>query len=54
MDKVLGSGNVDEKYATEIEPIKNSLRLRYVKENTFLLDIRILVETAFSLIGIKT
>ena len=53
MDKVLGSGNVDEKYATEIEPIKNSLRLRYVKENTFLLDIRILVETAFSLIGIK-
>ena len=53
MDKVLGSENVDEKYATEIEPIKNSLRLKYVKEKTFLLDIRILVETAFSLIGIK-
>lgn len=53
MDKVLGSGNVDEKYAKEIEPIKNSLRLRYVKEKTFLLDIRILVETAFRLIGIK-
>ena len=53
MDKVLGSENVDEKYATEIEPIKNSLRLKYVKEKNFLLDIRILVETAFSLIGIK-
>lgn len=53
MDKVLGSVNVDEKYAKEIEPIKNSLRLRYVKEKTFLLDIRILVETAFRLIGIK-
>ena len=53
MDKVLGSGNVDEKYAKEIEPIKNSLRLRYVKEKTFLLDIRTLVETAFRLIGIK-
>ena len=53
MDKVLGSENVDKKYATEIEPIKNSLRLKYVKEKNFLLDIRILVETAFSLIGIK-
>ena len=53
MDKVLGSKNVDKKYATEIEPIKNSLRLKYVKEKNFLLDIRILVETAFSLIGIK-
>ena len=53
MDKVLGSKNVDEKYASEIEPIKNSLRLRYVKEKNFLLDIRILIETVFSLIGIK-
>ena len=53
MDRVLGSKNVDEKYATEVEPIKNSLRLKYVKEQNFLLDIRILVETAFSLVGIK-
>jgi lipopolysaccharide/colanic/teichoic acid biosynthesis glycosyltransferase len=53
MDKVLGSQNVDEKYATEIEPIKNILRLRYVKEQSFSLDIRILIETLFSLIGIK-
>ena len=53
MDKVLGSKNVDEKYATEIEPIKNLLRLRYIKEKNFLLDIRILVETVFSMIGIK-
>ena len=40
------------KISKEIEPIKNSLRLRYVKEK-LLLDIRILVETAFRLIGIK-
>ena len=53
MDKVLGSKNVDEKYATEIEPIKNLLRLRYVKEKNFLLDIRILIETVFSMMGIK-
>ena len=53
MDNILGSKNVDEKYATEIEPIKNLLRLKYVKEQNFLLDIRILIETVFSMIGIK-
>lgn len=53
MDKVLGNENVDKKYADEIEPIKNLLRLKYVKEKSFLLDLRIIVETAFSLIGIK-
>ena len=53
MDKVLGSKDVNEKYATEIEPVKNLLRLKYVKERSFILDIRILTETIFSLIGIK-
>ena len=53
MDKVLGSKNVDKKYATEIEPIKNSLRLKYVKEKNFLLDIRIIIETVFSIVGLK-
>ena len=53
MDNVLGNQNVDEKYASEIEPIKNLLRLRYVKEKNFLLDIRILIETIFSIVGLK-
>ena len=44
MDKVLGSVNVDEKYAKEIEPIKNSLRLRYVKEKTFYLILEYLLK----------
>jgi lipopolysaccharide/colanic/teichoic acid biosynthesis glycosyltransferase len=52
MDKVLGTGDVDAKYAEEIEPVKNVLRLRYVKEASLLLDLRILVETAFKLVGI--
>lgn len=52
MDKILGSGDVDAKYATEIEPVKNVLRLRYVKEASLLLDLRILIETAFKLIGV--
>jgi lipopolysaccharide/colanic/teichoic acid biosynthesis glycosyltransferase len=52
MDKVLGSGDVDAKYAKEIEPVKNVLRLRYVKEASLFLDLRILVETAFKLVGV--
>lgn len=53
MDTVLGSGDVDTKYATEIEPVKNVLRLRYVREASLLLDIRIIVETAFKLVGVS-
>ena len=53
MDKVLGHGNVERKYETEIEPVKNLLRLKYVKERSFLLDMRILIETLFSIVGIK-
>jgi lipopolysaccharide/colanic/teichoic acid biosynthesis glycosyltransferase len=52
MDQVLGTGDVDAKYAKEIEPVKNVLRLRYVKEASLLLDLRILIETGFKLVGI--
>ena len=53
MDRILGHGCVDEKYETEIEPVKNLLRLKYVKEQSFFLDMRILIETLFSIVGIK-
>jgi lipopolysaccharide/colanic/teichoic acid biosynthesis glycosyltransferase len=52
MDKILGSGDVDAKYAKEIEPVKNVLRLQYVNEASLFLDLRILVETAFKLVGV--
>ena len=52
MDTLLGSGDVDVRYQKEIEPVKNKLRLRYVKERSFLLDLRILVETAFKIFGV--
>lgn len=51
MDSVLGTGDVDTRYVAEVEPVKNMLRLRYVNEKSYLLDIRILVETFFKLIG---
>jgi lipopolysaccharide/colanic/teichoic acid biosynthesis glycosyltransferase len=54
MDKVLGSGDVDARYAREIEPVKNMLRLRYVKEASFFLDLRILVESAFKFVGVAS
>ena len=53
MDSILGEGDVDEKYALEIEPVKNEMRIRYVREASFMLDLRILIETAFRVIGVR-
>lgn len=53
MDAILGSKNVDKKYLDEIEPIKNKLRIRYVREMGLFLDLRILLETIFKLMGIN-
>jgi len=53
MDSALGSKDVDKKYLENIEPIKNQLRIRYVKEMNFLLDLRIMLETLCKLIGVN-
>lgn len=53
MDQTLGDVDVDKKYESEVEPIKNILRIRYVQERTFLMDTRILIETACNLGGVK-
>lgn len=53
MDKTLGDGDVDLVYMKKIEPLKNKLRLRYVEEASMMLDVRIMIETAFTIIGIK-
>jgi lipopolysaccharide/colanic/teichoic acid biosynthesis glycosyltransferase len=52
MDAVLGTGDVDARYQAEIEPIKNQLRIRYVRDQSYLLDLRILIETACKLVGL--
>ena len=54
MDSVLGADNPDAIYAEQVEPVKNILRLRYVDNVSFLLDLRILTETVGLLIGIKS
>ena len=45
MDSTLGYGDVDRKYFDEVEPQKNILRIRYVKEQSFFTDMKILFKT---------
>ena len=54
MDVVLGSGDVDHKYETEIEPKKNELRLLYIKKASLVFDLKILFYTFAKLIKIPT
>jgi lipopolysaccharide/colanic/teichoic acid biosynthesis glycosyltransferase len=54
LDKILGDNQVDEKYLKEIEPEKNKLRIKYVKEQSFLTDVKILFKTVCMLLKIKS
>jgi len=45
LDEILGDGEVDEKYFREVEPEKNRLRIRYVKECSLWVDLRIILQT---------
>ena len=53
MDKILGSKDVDKYYEKEIEPKKNILRLNYIYQISFFLDLKILFLTFLTLIKIK-
>ena len=53
MDAVLGTTNVDKYYEDNIEPKKNKLRLQYVKNISFILDMKILLFTLLTLLGLK-
>lgn len=53
MDKILGSGDVDKKYSEEVEPLKNKLRLEYVNNMSFLLDMKIIILTILKILRIK-
>jgi len=54
LDKILGDEKVDEKYLKEIEPEKNRLRLKYVKEQSFWIDMKIIAKTIVTLLRIKS
>lgn len=53
LDALLGDKNVDEKYITEIEPLKNKLRIKYVKEISLWVDVKIFFLTIVQLFKIK-
>ena len=42
---VLGNDAPDHVYETQVRPIKNALRVKYVRERSFLEDLRIIVRT---------
>lgn len=52
MDATLGDGDVDRKYLEEVEPQKNALRIRYIKERSFSTDMKILFKTLTKLLKI--
>lgn len=54
LDKLLGDQQVDEKYLREIEPEKNRLRMKYAKEASFLVDMKILFMTLIQMLRINS
>jgi lipopolysaccharide/colanic/teichoic acid biosynthesis glycosyltransferase len=53
LDEILGDDNVDKKYANEIEPKKNNLRIQYAKNHNFWIDMKIIFMTCLGIFGIK-
>ena len=53
LDEILGDDNVDKKYANEIEPQKNNLRIQYAKNHNFWVDMKIIFMTCLRIFGIK-
>ena len=54
LDKILGDENVDDKYQTEVEPEKNKLRLKYVRERSLSTDFKIIFLTISKLFKIRS
>tara|TARA_B100000519_G_scaffold175478_1_gene164030 strand:+ start:40 stop:654 length:615 start_codon:yes stop_codon:yes gene_type:complete len=53
LDNILGNEDVDTKYKEQVEPVKNRLRLRYVREASLWVDFKILVMTCVQLFRIR-
>jgi lipopolysaccharide/colanic/teichoic acid biosynthesis glycosyltransferase len=51
LEKYVGSREADGVFEEVILPIKNQLRVKYVRERTFLLDIKIIMRTAIKLLS---
>ena len=54
LDKILGDEQVDDKYLKEVEPRKNKLRIKYVQEASFWVDMKILFMTLMQMLRINS
>jgi len=54
LDQMLGDDLVDEKYLKEVEPRKNKLRMKYAREASFFVDMKILFMTLIQMLRIKS
>lgn len=54
LDVLLGDGDVDQKYLKEVEPIKNKLRIKYAKEISLWVDVKIFFMTILHLFKIRS
>lgn len=53
LGELLGDDNIEEKYLTEIEPEKNRLRIKYAREHSFFIDLKIIWQTIVQLFRVK-
>src|ERR1035438_6707116 len=51
LDEVLGEADADRVYEQQVRPVKNALRVQYVKNQSFRNDISIIVRTLLELTG---
>ena len=49
--EVLGSEAVDTFYEERVRPEKNKLRIKYVREHTFWIDLKIILLTLYGILG---
>jgi lipopolysaccharide/colanic/teichoic acid biosynthesis glycosyltransferase len=54
LDAILGDENIDEKYLREIEPEKNRLRIKYAREHSFWIDLRLIFITLLQILRIRS
>jgi len=50
LDEVLGSEDPDRVYEEKVRPVKNALRIKYVKERSFWGDIALIFNTLFRIV----
>jgi len=51
LDEILGTDAPDRVYETQVRPVKNALRVKYVKDQSFAGDLRIIARTLWRIVA---